>query len=651
MKTILKLLACIFVVSYSQAIAQISITYPSSRAVFQRDNSNQATVYIAGYFTGLADVIEARFVKRSNGNVEVVSPETGWTTISTAPILNNFYGSIPVQGGWYQLEVRSKKNGTVTHSTNVDRVGVGEVFIVAGQSNATGSNELPAGPSAVDDRVNSVDFQNYNPSGNIILAYNDVRLPYPIYSHLSSNTKMAPFGNNAWCWGKFGDHLVNELNVPVMIFNSGWTATSSKNWKETIDINHQTFNGFGYQFPAGLPFGHLRLALNYYASILGVRAILWHQGESDNLESRSREDYRNNMRDVIAASRSLSEKADLAWVVARASRYTIDGTSRVWDPVIQAQNDLIGINGTDPSIYMPHVFQGPETDNYWLPPYRHDQVHFSGEGFDFLGELWKNHTNNHFFTNSTPYAAAPPHNIQITGDPNVMSFNLTAPAGQTHYRWSSIGNFTNTLSTASSVNVNEGNFILETKNSNNNVVLSPELRLSEISLPVHLTYFSGQAQERSNSLRWETASEKMSSHFELERSSDMRNFEKIGVINAGKDSEQILQYTFVDEKLNNDHYYYRLKMVDIDNSFEYSTVISVQNKNGIRVSVYPNPVVNELTIDNFDSIGKLEIYNTMGTKIFDEQIVESKTQINFSQLPTGLYFIKMNGRTFKVLKN
>lgn len=650
MKTILRFFLFIFIFQSHALLAQLTITYPSNRAVFQRDNNNEAMVYIAGHLTSAADVIEARFIKRINGNPETIPAETGWQLVSTSHVFNNFYGGVKVPGGWYKLEVRSKKNGSVNSSAFIERVGVGEVFIVAGQSNATGSNELPSGPAATDDRVNSVNFQNYNPDGNVIKPYHNIELPYPIYTHLNSGTKLAPFGNNAWCWGLFGDALVNELNVPVMIFNTGWTATSSQNWQQTININGQTMNGFGYQFPTGLPFGHLRLALNYYASILGVRAVLWHQGESDNLESRTREDYRNNIRQVIEATRNLSGKPELAWVMARASRYNVDNVSRVWDPVIQAQNDLIGINGKDPAVYLPHVYEGPATDEYWEAPYRHDQVHFSGTGLNFLANLWKNHTNSQFFLQSVPYAATPPPFLEIIGNYATASFNLIAPSGFSAYRWTEINNFSNTLSGNQTYSVSSGAFIAETRDSYNNVVFSPEIRLLETSLPVQLTHFSGKPVESSNRLEWETASEKLASHFEIERSHNMKDFYIIGQLESQKESNEPMFYSYVDTQLSEEIYYYRLKMVDTDNSYEYSPIVAVQNQNLMSVSVYPNPVINDLTITSKLQEGTVEIFSVTGTSIYQSQINEGQTHLNFSRFPSGLYIVKINGKSFKILK-
>ena len=84
--------------------AQINITYPTTRAVFQRNNSNQSPVYIAGNYTTFSDKIEARAVARIMTPSQGVT--TNWTTIQSNPSNGYYYGTLNVTGGWYDLEVR-----------------------------------------------------------------------------------------------------------------------------------------------------------------------------------------------------------------------------------------------------------------------------------------------------------------------------------------------------------------------------------------------------------------------------------------------------------------------------------------------------------------------------------------------------------------
>ncbi|GAB3165023.1 sialate O-acetylesterase [Telluribacter humicola] len=469
---ILYLLISIPLVGY----AQVTVTFPTSRAVFQRDNFNKTTVNIGGYYSDCVDRVEARFVPRVAGQGVEAPLGGGWQAIHHTPSGGQFYGSMVVRGGWYELQVRAIRDEAVVGQDVVDRVGVGEVFLVAGQSNASGGDGLPSGPGAADDRVNSVDFQNLSQQGPI--SYANTQLPCPVFVHLDQETKTAPFGSYAWCWGAFGDRLVSKLNVPVMIFNAGWSGTGIRNWRESIDTQFSSVSFFGYPYPPGMPFGHLRLALNYYIAQQGYRAVLWHQGESDNYEQRSREDYRHDLRQLILNSRSLSGKPDLAWVVARASRFTVDGTSRIWPPVIDAQNDVIGLNSSDAAVALAHVFPGPETDPMVGSAYRtSDEIHFTSTVQIALAQAWVDQLPAAFFTGgSTPYLPTPPPSLLAScGGDNALSFS--APSGWTSYQWYAEADCNQVLNDQPQWTGTTGTYRLKAKDALHNTVFSPRVRV------------------------------------------------------------------------------------------------------------------------------------------------------------------------------
>ena len=470
---------CLFAL---QSLGQITVSFPQNRAVFQRDNTNKSVVYISGYYDKCVDRVEARFVPRSPSQGVAEPVGGGGTAVQSNPQNGLFYGSMTVKGGWYRLEVRGIRGSSVIGVDSVARVGVGEVFVVAGQSNATGGDSNPNGPGAADDRVNSVNFQNISP----INPYSDIKLPCPQYVHLDALTKTAPFGNYAWCWGAFGDSLVKKINVPVMIFNTGWSGSGVRNWSETTSLTATTISRFGYTFPEGLPFGHLKIALNNYVSQLGIRAILWHQGESENTDdlddASARTSYRNYLRNVIENSRSTCGKGQLAWLVSRASRFTVNGVSRTYQPVIDAQNDVIGNNGTDPALKLPNVFEGPATDDYWLQPYRHDEIHFSGYGLLFLADLWVNKLTETFFTTSNPYPGTPPVQVSaIVAGESLLS--LGGSAGWSSYQWLKENDCATVQSTSQQWSAQNGIYVLQVKDSNSNVVFSPMVRVPVFSIP------------------------------------------------------------------------------------------------------------------------------------------------------------------------
>ncbi|GLU55834.1 T9SS type A sorting domain-containing protein [Dyadobacter frigoris] len=822
----------IFLILFSKiCLGQITVTYPSNRVVFQRDNSNQASVVIAGYFAGCADRVEARFVPREIGQGTAAPAGGGWATVQENPRSGNFYGSMSVTGGWYKLEVRVIVDNAESVTTTVERVGVGEVFVVAGQSNATGGDGHENGPGATDDRVSSINFQNYD-ANNIpsIAPYSLIQLPCPEYVHLDDITKTSPFGNYAWCWGAFGDSLVKKIQVPVMIFNAGWSSTGVRNWKESIPENDITISDFGFPFPAGLPFGHLRITLNNYIAQLGVRAVLWHQGETDNMVNRTSQDYLSDIRDVIKATRDLSGKSNLAWVVSRVSRYNVNGDTRTWQPVIDAQNDIIGLgsHGSDLNYKMEGVFPGPETDNYYDSTYRNiDQVHFTGTGLLHLAGWWTEKMDADFFKNSTPYPAAPPPSVSVART-ETANVTFLAPSGLKTYDWLSSDNCNTSVSSSQLWTIGSGDYQLKTTDTFNNVVFSPRIRVplsvspasiagnldisqqiitnnvnnllindcrilakivpaansalinetitakayidgsvqsyqnspyvqrhfdiklnaaasnpasrltlffsqsdfdafnlvsstdipsnptdqsgknnlrviqfsgsssnntaaqnsytgsrteitpasvtwntvlnswevsfdmtstggfflvaANTALPVTLTYFKGNPDGTAASLQWETSAETNSAYFELERSTDAIHFQTVKRQLAAGNSVSSKRYNYQDVSLSAGIYYYRLKQVDMDGSYQYSRVISVKMSDKISVQVFPNPVSDYLDIQSEIEINSVEIINSLGVKLQSNVVKTNSLHLDMSKFPAGLYVIRVNKEAFKIVK-
>ena len=472
----------IFFCCFSTLIsAQINITYPTSRAVFQRNNSNQTPIYIAGNYTTFTDKIEARVVARPM--IPSQGTSSNWTTIQLNPSNGYYYGTLNVSGGWYDLEVRHWNGTVLLGSSTVQKIGVGEVFLIAGQSNATGDGDLKNqgnyGPMANDDRVSVVNY-----TVNFPTNYGGIVLPRAEFSRLDSTSNIAPFGVSAWCWGALGDTLTRRLNVPVAFFNGGWSGTGSNAWKESANDSTATpFNFF--TMPRGMPYGNLRAALHFYIAQFGVRAVLWHQGETDNVQEINRETYGSNLKTIITRSREHSGKANLAWVVAKATRFKGLGIakSRTWQPVIDAQNDVIGINGNSQPNYTTQVFEGPATDGLVGPNIRTiDSIHFVGNGHRILASTWNQKLNTAFFSNSTPYLSTPPPNL--SSDCNgVSSLLITVSNSYLSPRWSNNFNTDNTVSTSFSYSASSGNYRVKVIDSNQNILISPQ-----ISIP---TNFSG----------------------------------------------------------------------------------------------------------------------------------------------------------------
>lgn len=117
-------------------------------------------------------------------------------------------------------------------------------------------------------------------------------------------------------------------------------------------------------------------------------------------------------------------------------------------------------------------------------------------------------------------------------------------------------------------------------------------------LPIELLDFNAICIDKTVKLNWRTASEKNSENFIVERSQNAIDFEPALSVKASGNSNTLMEYTETDFNPNSGLTYYRLKMVDLDGTFKYSTIVPVNyriSKNGMQI--YPNPSNGEFKID------------------------------------------------------
>lgn len=399
------------------------VNQPMEGAIYQRNQSQTSNIVITGLFTQTSITrIEARLVYV---NTQTSIPNFDWTIIQSGANFGHIYGTLQnVPGGWYTLQLRGLVGNTVLQSAVVNRVGVGEVFLVAGQSNAQGYNDYGA-VNAQDERVKSVNsttFGNTYPS-------------YPTLSTIEFTHTISNSGKGAWAYGKLGDLLATRLGVPVVFFNSGVEGSSIQNWKDGSDgiSTNNPFTNIPYGSTNGLPYLSLKKALNYYGSTFGTRSVLWHQGETDHRFGTSMSDYQQKLSYVINKSRT-DYNANLSWMVARVS----------WDGITSGSGGS-GVKGGQNSTVqnVSNVFYGPETDSVQPrknPDGNGDNVHFEGAQLVSLANEWNAYLNSNFFQYSTPILPQNIPKIAITCGINGNLTTFSAPAGYSNYKWIRVDN-------------------------------------------------------------------------------------------------------------------------------------------------------------------------------------------------------------------
>jgi hypothetical protein len=183
-----------------------------------------------------------------------------------------------------------------------------------------------------------------------------------------------------------------------------------------------------------------------------------------------------------------------------------------------------------------------------------------------------------------------------------------------------------------------------------------------LALPVELSSFTATIIKGEVILKWQTATETNNFGFEVEKSSNNLNFENIGFIPGFGTTTEPKSYSFIDPNVVNGNYYYRLKQIDYDGTFEYSDIVQVNYGGSLTFSLdqnYPNPFNPSTKIKyTISSVGtslmkfvQLKIFDVLGNEITtlvneEKPAGEYEVEFNGASLPSGIYFYQMNAGEF-----
>jgi hypothetical protein len=177
--------------------------------------------------------------------------------------------------------------------------------------------------------------------------------------------------------------------------------------------------------------------------------------------------------------------------------------------------------------------------------------------------------------------------------------------------------------------------------------------ISNNALPVKLQNFQVTLSEGAVAISWTTTEETNSQNFEVQRSYDAKNWTVIANVKALGNHVGPKLYNHVDTDVVKATNYYRLKMVDLDGKFAYSTIKSVQTKNAAKVVAYvfPNPASDKLYIsaENKSGVKSVFIYTGDGKLALNAGKV-TNNEINIKSLPVGKYMVRViyNDKSMKV---
>jgi hypothetical protein len=335
---------------WAQAAGELEVASPVDYQVFQRKSAGEGKVIVSGTYT-------------AGNKIAVRLAEGAWQPVKVQPENKTFYAEITSPaGGWYVVKVRLSRDDVEVAEATIFHVGIGEVFIVAGQSNAAnyGTEKL----KTETGKVSSFDGTRW---------------------YLADDPQRGAGGTGGSFMSAFGDELARTLKVPVGVVPCAIGATSIRQWLpkgEHMTVQPTTsayikLAGPGVWESTGQLYDNLLSRIKHFGPH-GVRAILWHQGESDCGQARDNEitgdQYRSYAVKLIQASRK-DGGWKVPWVVAQVSYH--GGKTPLYEGIRQAQQSL-----WDDGL----AFEGPDTDKL-REKYR-SGVHFNGQGLRMHGRLW-----------------------------------------------------------------------------------------------------------------------------------------------------------------------------------------------------------------------------------------------------------------------
>lgn len=255
----------------------------------------------------------------------------------------------------------------MVEETAVEHVGIGEIFIVAGQSNS--ANHGKEKQTTQTGLVSSFDGQRWQ---------------------LANDPQPGASGNGGSFMPPLGDALVKQLNVPVGFIPCGIGATSVREWlpKGATFPNPPTIESRVQKLPSGeweSKGQAYEVLVQRMKSVgpHGFRAVLWHQGESDaNQKDPTRtlpgKLYREHLEKIIRTTRQ-EIGWEVPWFVAQVS-YHVPGDEA--SPDIRAAQASLWQDGV--------ALEGPDSDALKgdLRERKGQGVHFSGQGLREHAAKW-----------------------------------------------------------------------------------------------------------------------------------------------------------------------------------------------------------------------------------------------------------------------
>ncbi|MBX3238773.1 MAG: choice-of-anchor D domain-containing protein [Chitinophagaceae bacterium] len=159
------------------------------------------------------------------------------------------------------------------------------------------------------------------------------------------------------------------------------------------------------------------------------------------------------------------------------------------------------------------------------------------------------------------------------------------------------------------------------------------------ALPLRLLEFKAAEKAGNAHLNWTTTDEVHTAHFIIEHSRDGRSFETIGKV-VSQNSPGTHTYQYIHAQPGEGIHYYRLQMVDIDGTYTYAPVQKIVVAKSIRLGVYPNPAVRNVTITGVQAGGMVQLFSMEGKRVRYWQATGNTLEADLGGLSSGIYILR-----------
>ena len=236
--------------------------------------------------------------------------------------------------------------------------------------------------------------------------------------------------------------------------------------------------------------------------------------------------------------------------------------------------------------------------------------------------------------------------IIISGARNGVIYSVTPVAGAVSYQWVYSGtgatiynNGTAAITVDFAANATGGDILVQSVSATGCLSIAQVVTVTITPLPVVLSSFNGLKFNKDVLLKWTSVSEINIAEFNIQRSYNGNDFDKVGAMIAKGSGN----YSFIDNSIiNTGIIYYQLEVVGNDGSKEYSKVLAINmDTKSTDISIYPNPAKGIVMILSPYATGRLAICNLMGETMLSQQIIDKQIKVDIGSLLPGVYIVNV----------